>query len=208
MDYMHWYHGITRRLIGNPALCPARDVGYAALAGQYETLLVTVQRVRILGLEHMSNPRVAGLAAEMVWISEDGIQQAGQIRRMDDHVSEGEYQAERGGGCGAARGRGGGGHHLVDEADEAAPILVHPQPFQASGSSAGQSPTFTLARLLAEIPRSSSQPSQNAYIEERDDIDWAVFRASLDNERPVRNLDGPKILEIDKVNPMILCFDN
>ncbi|XP_059302306.1 uncharacterized protein LOC132054280 [Lycium ferocissimum] len=148
---------------------------------------------------------------------------------MDDRVQEAEYQAMPGrgrgtarGGGGAARGRraargrgarrgrsaaargpGGGGHHLVDEADEAAPIpeavpvLVHPQPFQASASSPGQSPRFTSALLLIEIPGCSSQPSQNAYIEERDDVDWAALRAPLADERPLRNLDGPRILDFD-----------
>ncbi|XP_059310823.1 uncharacterized protein LOC132062224 [Lycium ferocissimum] len=74
--YMRWYHQITRRLIGNPALRPPRDVGYSALAGQYEALLVAVQRLRILGLEHMPYPGLAGLAAKMVQISKDGIRQA------------------------------------------------------------------------------------------------------------------------------------
>ncbi|XP_060218749.1 uncharacterized protein LOC132645658 [Lycium barbarum] len=206
MDYLHWYHGITRRLIENPTLHLARDVGYAALAGQYEALLVAVHRLYILGLKHMSNPGVAGFAAEMVRISEGGIRQAGEVRRMDDPVLEGEYQAARGGRRGAARGRsaakrpGRGEHHLVDEVapiPEVVPILVLPQPFQASGSSVGPSPMFTSARLLAKIPGSSSQPSQNAYTKERDDIDWAAFRASLDDEWPVRNLDGPSILDFD-----------
>ncbi|XP_059277834.1 uncharacterized protein LOC132032024 [Lycium ferocissimum] len=34
-------------------------------------------------------------------------------------------------------------------------------------------------------------------MEERDNIDWATFRTSLDDERPVRNLDGPRILDFD-----------
>ncbi|XP_060181097.1 uncharacterized protein LOC132610755 [Lycium barbarum] len=229
-DYMHWYHQITRRLIGNPALHPPRDVGYSALAGQYEALLVAVQRLRILRLEHMLYPGLAGLASEMVRISEDGIRQAGEIRRMEELVPEAEYQAAsvggagapRGGGragrgcraaggrracrgCGAAaRGPGGGGHHLVDEADEVDPIpegvpgVVHPQPFQAGGSSPGDSPTFTPTLLLAEIPGSSSQPSQNAYMEERDNVDWATLRASLADERPVRNLEGARIVDFDE----------
>ncbi|XP_059291025.1 uncharacterized protein LOC132044539 [Lycium ferocissimum] len=178
--YMRWYHQITRRLIGNQALRPSRDVGYLALAGQYEALLVAVQRLRILGLEHMPYPGLAGLAAEMVRISEDGIRQAGEIRRREEPVPEAEYQAAPGGGPGAPRGRGragrgrrarrghgaaarglgGGRHHLVDEANpipEGVHGLVHPQPFQASGSSPGDSPTFTPALLLSEIPGSSSR---------------------------------------------------
>ncbi|XP_060214526.1 uncharacterized protein LOC132641517 isoform X2 [Lycium barbarum] len=222
--YMRWYHQITRRLIGNPALRPPRDVGYSALAGQYEALLVAVQRLRILGLEHMPYPGLAGLAAEMVRIFEDGIRQAGEIRRMAELVPEAEYQAAPGaprgggragrgrraaGGRRARRGRGtaagrpsGGGR--VDEADEADPIpegvhgLVHPQPFQAGGSSPGDSPTFTPALLLAEIPGSSSQPSHNAYMEERDNVDWAALRASLTDERPVRNSEGARILDFDE----------
>ncbi|XP_059315487.1 uncharacterized protein LOC132066126 [Lycium ferocissimum] len=188
--------------------------------------LVAVQRLRILGLEHMPYP---GLAAEMVRISEDGIRQAGEIRRREEPVPEAEYQvaprggpgAPKGGGRGrkrtpcrgrharreavfAARGPGGGGHHLVDEADEADPIpegvhgLVHPQPFQAGDSSPGDSPTFTPTLLLAKIPGSSSQPSQNAYMEKRDNVDWAALRTSLADERPVRNLQGARILDFDE----------
>ncbi|XP_059287042.1 uncharacterized protein LOC132040416 [Lycium ferocissimum] len=224
-DYMRWYHQITHLLIGNPALRPARDVGYSALAGQYEALLVAVQRLRMLGLEHIPYPGLTGLASEMVRISEDGIRQAGEIRRMEEPVPEAEYQPAPGGGPGAprgggraargrrvrrgrgaaARGPGGGGHHLVDEADEAdpipedVPVLVHPQPFQAGGSSPGDSPTFTPALLLAEIPGSSSQPSQNAYMEERDNVDWAALRASLADERPVRNLERARILDFDEL---------
>ncbi|XP_060184950.1 uncharacterized protein LOC132614503 [Lycium barbarum] len=216
--YMRWYHQITRRLIGNPTLRPPRDVGYSALAGQYEALLVAVQRLRILGLEHMPYPGLVGLAAEMVRISEDGIRQAGEIRRMAEPVPGAEYQAAPGaprgggraaGGRRARRGcrvaaRGPSGWGLVDEADEADPIpegvhsLVHPQPFQAGGSSPGDSPTFSLALLLAEIPGSSSQPSQNAYMEERDNVDWAALRTSLADERPVRNLEGARILDFDE----------
>ncbi|XP_060198864.1 uncharacterized protein LOC132627503 [Lycium barbarum] len=181
--------------------------------------LVAVQRLRILGLEHMPYLGLAGLAAEMVRISEDGIWQAGEIRRMAEPVPEAEYQAAPGaprgggragrgrraaGGRRARRGPGGGGHHLVDEADEADPIpegvhgLVHPQPFQAGGSSPGDSPTFTPALLLAEIPGSSSQSSQNTYMEERDNVDWAALHASLADERPVRNLEGARILDFDE----------
>ena len=179
--------------------------------------LVAVQRLRILGLEHMPYPVLAGLASEMVRISEDGIRQAGEIRRREEPVPEAEYQAgpgaPRGGGRAAggrrarrgrgaaARGPGGGGHHLVDEADpipEGVHGLVHPQPFQAGGSSPGDSPTFTPTLLLAEIPGSSSQPSQNAYMEERDNVDWAALRASLADERPVRNLEGARILDFDE----------
>ncbi|XP_060169090.1 uncharacterized protein LOC132599963 [Lycium barbarum] len=172
----------------------------------------------------MPYPGLAGLAAEMIRISEDGIRQAGEIRRMAEPVPEAEYQAAPGaprgggragrgrraaGGRRARRGRGaaaggpaGGG--LVDETDEADPIpegvhgLVHPQPFQAGGSSPGDSPTFTPALLLAEIPGSSSQPSHNAYMEERDNVDWAALRASLADERPVRNLEGARILDFDE----------
>ncbi|XP_059285669.1 uncharacterized protein LOC132039144 [Lycium ferocissimum] len=54
------------------------------------------------------------------------------------------------------------------------------------------------ALLLAEIPGSSSQPSQNAYMEERDNVDWAALRASLADERPVRNLEGARILDFDE----------
>ncbi|XP_060206447.1 uncharacterized protein LOC132634172 isoform X2 [Lycium barbarum] len=178
----------------------------------------------------MTYPGLAGLAAEMVRISEDGIQQAGDIRRREEPVPEAEYQAAPGGGPDAprgggragrgrraaegryarrgrgatARGPGGGGHHLVDEADEADPIpegvhgLVHLQPFQAGGSSPGDSPTFTSTLLLAEIPGSLSQPSQSAYMEKRDNVDWVALRASLANERPVRNLEGARILDFDE----------
>ncbi|XP_060206248.1 uncharacterized protein LOC132633814 [Lycium barbarum] len=174
----------------------------------------------------MPYPGLARLAAEMVRISEDGIRQAGEIRRMAEPVPKAEYQAapgapREGGRAGrgrraaggrrarrrrgaAARGTGGGGHHLVDEADEVAPIpegvhgLVHPQPFQAGGSSHGDSPTFTPALLLAEIPGSSSQPSQDAYMEEHDNVDWVALRASLADERPVRNLEGARILDFDE----------
>ncbi|XP_059310727.1 receptor-like protein EIX2 [Lycium ferocissimum] len=122
---------------------------------------------------------------------------------MDDPVPKSEYQAargrgrgatrrrgdSRGGGAGkrrgATRGRGGRGHHLVDELVEVAPIPT------------GPSPKFMPVRLFAEIPESSSQPNQNTYIEERDDFDWAALRASLEDEQPVRNLDGLKILEFD-----------
>ncbi|XP_060190428.1 uncharacterized protein LOC132619589 [Lycium barbarum] len=185
---------------------------------QYEALLVVVQRLRILGLEHMPYPGLAGLASKMVRISEDGIRQAGEIRRKEEPVPKAEYQAVPGGGPGAprgggragrgrraaARGPGGGGHHLVDEADEADPIpegvhgLVHPQPFHTGGSSPGDLPTFTPSLLLAEIPGSSSQPSQNAYMEECDNVDWAALRASLADERPVRNLEGARILDFDE----------
>ncbi|XP_059295479.1 uncharacterized protein LOC132048810 [Lycium ferocissimum] len=155
----------------------------------------------------------------------DGVRRrGGEIRRGEElfggRVSSGAGEegpgAPRGGGrlCErdavlvgtrlAFRGHSGGGHHLVDESDEADPIpegvhgLVHPQPFQAGGSSPGDSPTFTPALLLAEIPGSSSQPSQNAYMEERDNVDWAALRASLADERPVRNLEGARILDFDE----------
>ncbi|XP_059315573.1 serine/threonine-protein phosphatase 7 long form homolog [Lycium ferocissimum] len=107
--YMRWYHQITRRLIGNPALRPPGDVGYSALAGQYEALLVAVQRLRMLGLEHMPYPGLAGLAAEMVRIAEDGIRQAGEIRRREEPIPEADYQAAPGGGPGAPRGGGRAG---------------------------------------------------------------------------------------------------
>ena len=127
----------------------------------------------------------------------------GEGRAGRGRCAAGGRRARRGRGA-AARGPGGGGHHLVDEADEADPIpkgvhgLVHPQPFQAGGSSPGDSPTFTPALLLAEIPGSLSQSSQNAYIEERDNVDWAALRVSLADKRPVRNLEGPRILDFDE----------
>ncbi|XP_059302900.1 uncharacterized protein LOC132055212 [Lycium ferocissimum] len=165
----------------------------------------------MLGLEHMPYPGLVGLALEMVRISEDGIRQAGEIRRMEEPVPEAEYQPAPGGGPGAPRGGGragrgrraargrharrgrgaaargpsGGGHHLVDESDpilEDIPGLVHPWSFQAGGSLPRDSPTFTPALLLAEILGSSSQPSQNAYMEEHDNVNWAALRASLADE--------------------------
>ncbi|XP_060211401.1 uncharacterized protein LOC132638589 [Lycium barbarum] len=254
--YMRLYHQITRRLIGNPALRPPRDVGYSALAGQCEALVslsyldlsnfINCYVLKIifflfllntnapggrtafthLGVREYALPWACGACRGDVRISENGIRQAGEIRRMAEPVPEAEYQATpgapRGGGRAgkgrhatggrrarrgrgaAAKGPGGGGHHLVDEADEADPIpegvhgLVHPQPFQAGGSSPGDSPTFTPALLLAEIPGSSSQPSQNAYMEERYNVDWAAFRASLADERPVRNLKGARILDFNE----------
>ncbi|XP_059307042.1 uncharacterized protein LOC132058602 [Lycium ferocissimum] len=174
--------------------------------------LLAVQRLRIFGLEHMPYPGLAGLAglaAEMIWISEDAAAGGGpgapreRGRAGRGHRAAGGSRARRGRGA-AARGPGGEGHHLIDEADEADPIpegvhgLVHPQPFQAGGSSPGDSPTFTPALLLAEIPGSSSQPSQNAYMEERDNVDWVALRASLADERPVRNLEGARILDFNE----------
>ncbi|XP_059301946.1 serine/threonine-protein phosphatase 7 long form homolog [Lycium ferocissimum] len=82
-DYMRWYHQITRRLIGNPALRPSRD-------------LVAVQQLRMLGLEHKPYPWLA----DMVRISEDGIRQAGEFRRMEEPIPEAEYQPAPGGGLG------------------------------------------------------------------------------------------------------------
>ncbi|XP_059284840.1 uncharacterized protein LOC132038136 [Lycium ferocissimum] len=214
--YMRWYHQITRRLIDNPALHPPRDVGYSALARQYEALLVAVQRLRILGLEHMPCPgladrrMVSGPAKARLGAREERSGRAGieRARRRTGAPrgggrAVGGRRARR--GCGAAaRGPSGEGHHLVDKADEADPIpegvhgLVHPQPFQAGCSSLGDSPTFMPALLLAEILGSSSQPSQNAYMEERDNVDWAALRASLADERHVRNLEGARILDFNE----------
>ncbi|XP_060206565.1 uncharacterized protein LOC132634313 isoform X2 [Lycium barbarum] len=35
-------------------------------------------------------------------------------------------------------------------------------------------------------------------MEERDNVDWAALRASLADERPVRNLEGARILDFDE----------
>ncbi|XP_059306250.1 protein MAIN-LIKE 1-like [Lycium ferocissimum] len=59
-DYMRWYHRITRRLIDNPALRSARDVGYSTLVG--DEALATGGRTMIthIGVRAYVLPRACG----------------------------------------------------------------------------------------------------------------------------------------------------